>query len=85
MWLSWICFNRPLSDTQKNSQDTAYLDQTLRKLEARTGSDIPEGFDPEIPVFRPTLDPVKVRNTVSAVNPADVEGKGATAASLRYT
>lgn len=64
MWLSWICFNQSLTKTQEDPQHSTYLDQILRKLEARTGSDIPEGFDPDMSVYRPTLDPVKVRPCV---------------------
>jgi hypothetical protein len=37
-----------------------YLEKTMKTLEARTGTIIPEGYDPEISILRLTLDPVNV-------------------------
>jgi hypothetical protein len=60
VWLSWSCFNLPLEEAKKNKTYVAYLDKTMRFLEARTGMTVPEGYDPEIRIMRLTLDPVNV-------------------------
>jgi hypothetical protein len=59
-WLAWLFYDSSLSETQKDTGRMLHLAETLTKIEDRTGSIIPEGFDPNIPNFTVTLEPVKV-------------------------
>jgi hypothetical protein len=59
-WLSWSCFTLPYEEAKKNRSFMTYLEKTMKTLEARTGTIIPEGYDPEISILRLTLDPVNV-------------------------
>jgi hypothetical protein len=61
IWLSWVCLDLPLAEARKDEKHISRLDNTLEKLEERTGHKLLEGFNPDITVNRLTLDPVIVR------------------------
>jgi hypothetical protein len=69
-WLSWSCFTLPYEEAKKNRSFMTYLEKTMKTLEARTGTIIPEGYDPEISILRLTLDPVNVSVCILNSNPA---------------
>jgi hypothetical protein len=71
-WLSWSCFTLPYEEAKKNRSYMTYLEKTMTTLEARTGTIIPEGYDPEISILRLTLDPVNVSICSHGLIPSDV-------------
>ena len=56
-----MCLELPLSEARKCETHVQLLDRTLEKLEERTGHKLPEGFNPDVTIHMPTLDPIIVR------------------------
>jgi len=56
-----VCLELPLAEARKSERHVQLLDRTLEKLEERTGHKLPEGFNPDVTIHMPTLDPIIVR------------------------
>lgn len=60
IWLAWTCFTLPLEEAIADPRLNEFLFTSMEKLEARTGTKFPDGFNPDLEVMRFTIDPVNV-------------------------
>ncbi|WWC65979.1 uncharacterized protein I303_108601 [Kwoniella dejecticola CBS 10117] len=61
IWLAWSCFNCSLEEALADEENKKYLEYCVELLEARTGSEFEDGYDPKIQVMRLTMDPVHAK------------------------
>ncbi|OCF35143.1 hypothetical protein I316_03185 [Kwoniella heveanensis BCC8398] len=61
IWLAWSCFSAPLEEVQADEENSKFLEYTVELLEARTGTEFEDGYDPKVEVMRLTLDKVNAK------------------------
>ncbi|WWC92942.1 uncharacterized protein L201_007905 [Kwoniella dendrophila CBS 6074] len=61
IWLAWSCFNTPLEDVLSNKENKEFLEYTMDLLEARTGTEFEDGYDPKVQIMRLTIDKVNAK------------------------
>ncbi|WVQ96095.1 hypothetical protein IAU59_003196 [Kwoniella sp. CBS 9459] len=61
IWLAWSCFASTLEEVQANEENNRFLEYTMDLLEARTGTELEEGYNPNIEISRLTLDKVNAK------------------------